>query len=224
MPKITNALQATQGIKDGATLMFGGFMAVGTPPGLIDALIEKGVRDLTVICNDTGFIDIGVGKLICQHRVLKLFASHVGTNPETGRQMNTGELNATLMPQGTLAERIRAGGAGLGGILTPTGIGTVVEEGKTIIEIDRKHYLLELPLRAEYALLHAKVADRAGNLMFHGTMRNFNPLMALAADTVIAEVDEIIEDGFLNPDYIHIPGILVDFLVKGEGIRWIREN
>lgn len=214
MPIITNSLHATEAIADGATIMFGGFMAVGTPPTLVDALVSKGVKNLTVICNDTGFIDRGVGKLICQHRVSKLFASHVGTNPETGRQMNAGEIDATLMPQGTLVERIRAGGSGLGGFLTATGIGTMVENDKTIIEVNGQPYLLELPLRAEFALLHAQVADQAGNLIFHGSMRNFNPIMALAADTVIVEADEIVEKGYLDPDRIHTPGILVDYLVK----------
>lgn len=214
MPIITKALQATEAIKDGASLMFGGFMAVGTPPTLVEALLRRGVKDLTVICNDSGFMDQGTGKLVCEHRVARLIASHIGTNPETGRQMVAGEMEVTLIPQGSLAEKIRAGGAGLGGILTPTGLGTVVEEGKDIIEVEGREYLLELPLRADFALLHAKIADRAGNLIFHGTMRTFNTVMAMAADTVIAEADEIIEDAYLNPDAIHIPGILVDILVK----------
>ncbi|MGI5912747.1 MAG: CoA transferase subunit A [Syntrophomonadaceae bacterium] len=215
MPIITNALDAIKDIEDGSILMFGGFMACGTPPSIIDALITKGVKNLTVICNDTGFIDIGVGKLICQHRVAKLFASHIGTNPETGRQINSGELDAVLIPQGTLVERIRTAGAGLGGFLTPTGLGTIAEEEKSILIVEGKRYILELPLRADFALLHAKTADKAGNLIYHGTMSSFNPVMALAADKVIAEVDEIIENGFLNPDNIHTPGILVDYLVKG---------
>ncbi len=194
--------------------MIGGFMAVGTPENLVDTLIEQGTGDLTVICNDTGFIGIGIGKLIVDHRITELMASHIGTNPETGRQMNAGEIKVTLMPQGTLAERIRAGGYGLGGVLTPTGFGTVVEEGKKTIEIEGVPYLLELPIKADYALLHAKVGDKAGNLMYHGTMYNFNPVMAMAANTVIAEVDEILEDSFLPPDSIHTPGIVVDYLVK----------
>lgn len=189
-------------------------MAVGTPENLVDTLIEQGTGDLTVICNDTGFIGIGIGKLIVDHRITELMASHIGTNPETGRQMNAGEIKVTLMPQGTLAERIRAGGYGLGGVLTPTGFGTVVEEGKKTIEIEGVPYLLELPIKADYALLHAKVGDKAGNLMYHGTMYNFNPVMAMAANTVIAEVDEILEDSFLPPDSIHTPGIVVDYLVK----------
>ncbi|HPF44202.1 MAG TPA: CoA transferase subunit A [Syntrophomonadaceae bacterium] len=214
MPKITDAATAIKQIKNGDTVMIGGFMAVGTPENLVDTLIEQGTGDLTVICNDTGFIGIGIGKLIVDHRITELMASHIGTNPETGRQMNAGEIKVTLMPQGTLAERIRAGGYGLGGVLTPTGFGTVVEEGKKTIEIEGVPYLLELPIKADYALLHAKVGDKAGNLMYHGTMYNFNPVMAMAANTVIAEVDEILEDSFLPPDSIHTPGIVVDYLVK----------
>lgn len=194
--------------------MFGGFMAVGTPEELVNAIVDKKVGNLTVICNDTGFPDVGVGKLIRSRQISRLYASHIGTNPETGQQMTAGEIEVILMPQGTLAERIRAGGAGLGGVLSPTGIGTIVEDGKQVLTIDDRSYLVELPLKADYALLHARVADLAGNLQYHGTMRNFNPLMALAADIVIAEVDEIIKDSYLNPDDIHTPGILVDYLVE----------
>ncbi|HEX3012315.1 MAG TPA: CoA transferase subunit A [Syntrophomonadaceae bacterium] len=215
MPKITNAAAAIRQIGNGATVMIGGFMAVGTPENLMDTLIEQGTEELVVICNDTGFIGVGIGKLVVNHRISQLFASHIGTNPETGRQMNSGEIKkVTLMPQGTLAERIRAAGCGLGGVLTPTGMGTVVEEGKTIIEVNGIPYLLELPIKADFALLHAKIGDKAGNLMYHGTMYNFNPIMAMAAETVIAEVDEILEDSYLDPDHIHTPGILVDYLVK----------
>jgi acetate CoA/acetoacetate CoA-transferase alpha subunit len=214
MPKITDAVTAMKQISDGATIMVGGFMAVGTPENLIEVLIERGTRDLTIICNDTGFIGVGVGKLVVDHRISRLVASHIGTNPETGRQMNSGQIDVTLMPQGTLAERIRAGGFGLGGILTPTGLGTIVEKDKTIVEVEGNPYLLELPIKADFALLHAKAADKAGNLMYHGTMCNFNVVMAMAAKTVIAQADEILEDGYLNPDQIHTPGILVDYLVK----------
>lgn len=215
MPLITDAATAIKLITDGATVMIGGFMAVGTPENLVDTLIEQGTDQLTVICNDTGFVGVGIGKLIVNHRIARLIASHIGTNAETGRQMNSGEIKeVTLMPQGTLAERIRAAGYGLGGILTPTGLGTVVEKGKTIMELGGISYLLELPIKADFALLHAKIGDKAGNLMYHGTMYNFNPIMAMAADTVIAEVDEILEDEYLDPDQIHTPGILVDYLVK----------
>ena len=215
MPEITDAATAVQQIENGATVMIGGFMAVGTPENLVDALIEQGSNDLTVICNDTGFVGVGIGKLVVNHRISQLIASHIGTNPETGRQMNSGEIKKViLMPQGTLAERIRAAGYGLGGVLTPTGLGTVVEEGKSIIEVEGVPYLLELPIKADFALLHAQVGDKAGILMYHGTMYNFNPIMAMAAQTVIAEVDEILEDSYLDPDHIHTPGILVDYLVK----------
>ncbi len=214
MAAITDAATAVRQIKNGATVMIGGFMAVGTPENLVDALIEQGTTDLKVICNDTGFPNVGVGKLVVNHRISQLMASHIGTNPETGRQMNSGEIKVTLIPQGTLAERIRAGGYGLGGVLTPTGLGTVVEEDKPIIEVEGVPYLLELPIKADFALLHAQIADKAGNLMYHGTMRNFNPIMAMAAKTVIAEVDTILEDGYLDPDHVHTPGILVDYLVK----------
>jgi acetate CoA/acetoacetate CoA-transferase alpha subunit len=208
------AVQAVEGINDGAILMIGGFMAAGTPHSLVDAVLDRGIRDLTVISNDTGFEGIGVGKLICGQRISRLIASHVGTNPETGRQINSGALQATLLPQGSLVEKIRAGGSGLGGILTQTGMGTVVAEGKTVLTVDNRHYLLETPLRADFALIFAHRADRAGNLVYHGSARNFNPIMALAADTVIAEVDEILEDEFLDPDQVMTPGILVHYLVK----------
>lgn len=211
---ITNAQEATKQITSGCTIMIGGFGTIGTPLSLVDILVERGVRDLTLITNDTAFPNQGNGKFIREKRLKKLIASHIGTNPETGKAMNAGEVDVTLVPQGTLAERIRAGGAGLGGILTPTGVGTPVEEGKSVIEINGRKHLLELPLRAEFALIQAYKADRAGNLMYHGTTQNFNPLMAMAADVVIAEVDEIIEDGYLDPDNIRTPGILVDFLVK----------
>lgn len=214
MLKITDATEAVQMIKDGSTLMIGGFMAVGTPESLVDALMSQGKKDLTVISNDTGFVDRGVGKLICGSRIANLIASHVGTNPETGRQINSGAINATLLPQGSLVEKIRAGGSGLGGVLTPTGLGTVVARGKEILEINDTEYLLELPLRADFALIQAWKADLAGNLIYHGSARNFNPIMALAADTVIVEADEIIEDGYLDPDQVVTPGILVDYLVR----------
>jgi len=212
--KVISVSEAVDMIPDGASIMIGGFMAVGTPPSLIDGLAAKGVKNLTVISNDTGFPNVGVGKLIVNKQIKRLYASHVGTNPETGRQINAKEIEAILMPQGTLAERIRAAGVGLGGILTPTGLGTVVQEGKQIIEIEGRPYLLELPLRAQFALLHAYKADLAGNLVYKGTMRNFNPVMAMAADIVIAEVDELVEDGYLDPEIVMTPGIFIDYLVK----------
>lgn len=214
MAIITDALSSLEKIKNGATIMIGGFEGVGVPEHLIDTLIDKGIGDLTIITNDTSFVGIGIGKLIDDYRVSKLIASHIGTNPETGRQMNSGKMEVSLIPQGSLVESIRAGGFGLGGILTPTGLGTVAEENKRVIEVDGKPYLLELPIKADFALLYAKWGDRAGNLKYHGTMVTFNTVMAMAADTVIAEVDEIVEDGYLDPDGVHTPGIMVDYMVK----------
>lgn len=196
------------------TLMIGGFMVCGSPTGIIQALVEKGVKNLTVICNDTGFPDRGIGLLIANHQVKKIVVSHIGTNPLTIDQMNKGELVVEFSPQGTLAERVRAGGAGLGGILTPTGLGTQVQEGKQIIAVDGRQFLLETPLRADVALIKASVADESGNLVYKGTTQNFNPLMATAADVVIAEVDHLVETGRLVPESINTPNIFVDFLVE----------
>lgn len=210
MSKIISKEELLPMFKDGMTIMFGGFMGIGTSKKLVDAIMESNVKDLTLIGNDTAFTETGVGPLIMNKRVKKVITSHIGTNPETGRQMIAGEMEVELVPQGTLAERIRAGGSGLGGILTPTGVGTVVEEGKQKINVDGRDYLLELPLRADLAILKAKKADKAGNLVYHSSARNFNPVMALAADTVIAEVEEIFEIGDICPDEVVTTGILVD--------------
>ena len=215
MSKVRTLDEITAQFHDGQVMMIGGFMSAGTPETFIDAIIEKGIKNLTVIANDTGFVDTGIGKLIVAKRISKLVATHVGTNKETGRQMTAGEIEYDLVPQGTLAERVRAAGAGLGGFLTPTGVGTIVEEGKQKITIDGKDYLLELPIRAEIALLHAWKADTSGNLVYRVASRNFNPLMALAADFVVVSAEEIVEVGDLDPDLIATPGSLVDMLVKG---------
>jgi len=215
MNKVKTIAEACEYVQDGATVMIGGFLAVGTPEVLIDALVAKKVTGLTVIANDSGFPDRGIGKLVVNRQVKKLIASHVGTNPETGRQMNAGELEVVLTPQGTLAEQIRAGGAGLGGVLTPTGLGTVVENGKQKIVLGGREYLIELPLKADVALIKAHKADRSGNLVYRRSARNFNPLMAFAAEYVIAEVEEIVETGELDPDEVMTPGILVDLIVQG---------
>ena len=199
---------------DGQVLMIGGFLCAGTPDIFIDALIDKGVKDLTVIANDTGFPDRGIGKLVVNRQIKKMIATHIGTNKETGRQMNAGEMEVVLVPQGTLAERIRAAGVGLGGILTPTGVGTVIEEGKQKLTIDGREYLLELPIRAEIALLNAWKADTSGNLVYRVAARNFNPLMAMAADLVIAAAEHIVDVGELGPDEIITPGTLVDIIVR----------
>ncbi|WP_425058323.1 Acetate CoA-transferase subunit alpha [Sporomusa carbonis] len=205
--------QISEYLKDGMTVMVGGFLAVGTPERLIGAMIEKNVQNITLIANDTGFPAKGVGKLVVNRQVKKVIASHIGTNPETGKQMIAKELEVDLVPQGTLAERIRCGGAGLGGVLTPTGVGTVVEEGKPKLCVDGVEYLLEKPLRANVALIKAKKADKAGNLIYDKSARNFNPLMAMAADVVIAEVDELVEVGAINPDEVMTPGVVVDKIV-----------
>lgn len=214
MNKQINIEAAVAKIKDGMTLMIGGFLANGTPEKLIDALVKANVKDLTIICNDTGFPDKGIGKLVVNRQVKKVITSHVGTNPETGNQMNAGELEVEFSPQGTLAERVRAGGAGLGGFLTPTGLGTQVAEGKQVMEVEGKQYLFEKPLHADVALLRANVGDKRGNLIYKGTSQNFNPLMATAADTVIAEVEEMVEVGDLPMETIHTPHIFVDYIVQ----------
>ncbi|MCL2897480.1 acetate CoA-transferase subunit alpha [Brenneria tiliae] len=214
--KIIDADYFRSFLSDGMTIMFGGFMGVGTPKLLVDEIIKSGVVDLTIIGNDTGFIDTGVGPLIANGQVRKVIASHIGTNPETGRRMIAGEMEVELVPQGTLAERIRSGGAGLGGFLTPTGVGTVVEENKQKITLDNITYLLELPLKADLALLQAGVADASGNLIYNLTARNFNPLIALAADRVVAQCEQIVPLGQLAPESIVTPAALVDHLYLGE--------
>ena len=196
-------------------MMLSGFTNVGSPNKFIMKMIEAGVTDIDLIANDAGndYTD-GIGSLVCAHRVRSLIASHIGLNPEAGRQMNAGELKVTLVPQGTLAERIRCGGTGLGGVLTPTGVGTVVAEGKTVLEVNGRSYLLELPLRADVAVIKAWKADTSGNLVYRRAGRNFNPMMAMAADFVIAEVSEVVEVGDLDPDEIMTPGVCVDMLVQ----------
>ena len=217
---VSSAEEAVAPIKDGSVIMVGGFMACGTPEILIDALVKKGVKNLTIICNDGGFPDRGVGKLIANGQVKKLIATHVGLNPEVARRMNTDveadKIELQLVPQGTLAERIRAGGAGLGGFLTPTGVGTIVAEGKQVINMDGRDYLLEKPLRADFALIRASRIDKFGNTIFFGTTKNFNPLMATAADYVIAGACEIVETGSLDPNAIHLTGIFVNAITGGE--------
>jgi len=201
-------------IPEGATLMIGGFMAVGTPERLIDELVRQGKRNLTVIANDNAMPGRGIGKLVDAGLVGRTIASHIGLNPETQRQMIGGKMAVDLVPQGTLVERIRAGGSGLGGILTPTGVGTVVEEGKQRIEIKGKTYLLETALRADFALINAFLADYVGNLSYALTARNFNPVMAMAADITIATADNIVPVGVISPDHIVTPAPVVDYLVS----------
>jgi acetate CoA/acetoacetate CoA-transferase alpha subunit len=216
MKTLLKLADAVERIPDGAVLMIGGFMGAGTPPRLIDELIRQSKRDLTVIGNDTARPGVGIGKLIAARLVRRVVASHIGTNPDTQRQMIAGETAVELVPQGTLAERVRAAGFGLGGILTPTGVGTVVAEGKRTVEVDGRLFLLEVPLRADFALINAKRADHLGNLEYALTSRNFNPLMAMAADTVIAEAEDIVPIGVIPPDAVGTPGVLVDCLVGKE--------
>lgn len=214
MSKFISIEEAVSKVKDGMTVMVGGFLANGTPNRIVDALSKSGVKNLTVICNDTSYPDRGVGQLIANKQVKKLFVSHIGTNPLTSEQMNSGELKIEFCPQGSLAERVRAGGCGLGGVLTRTGMGTIVAEGKRVIEVDGVEYLLETPLRADVALIGASVADKSGNLVYRGTSQNFNPLMAAAADLVIAEVGEVVEVGAIAAENVKTPGIMVDFMVE----------
>ena len=206
--------EATDNIKDGLEVMIGGFMAIGTPENIIDGIVEKGVSDLTVIANDTALPDQGIGKLIVNKQVNRVVATHIGLNPETGKQMNNGDIEVDLIPQGALAEQIRSAGAGLGGILTPTGIGTVVEEGKEKKTINGKEYLLELPISADVALIKAWKADRKGNLVYRKSARNFNPVMATAADLVIVEVENLVETGEIDPDDVMTPAAFVDIIVE----------
>ena len=213
MHKVIGLAEAVEMIPDGASLMIGGFMGVGSPHRLIAELLRQGRKNLTVIANDAARPGVGIGRLVDAKAVKRMVASHVGTNPEIGRQMIAGETALELCPQGSLAERIRAGGYGLGGVLTPTGIGTVVAEGKRQIEIDGKTFLLELPLRADFALIGAKQADYSGNLEYALTARNFNPLMAAAAAVVIAEAEDIVPIGVIPPDSVITPNALVDYLV-----------
>jgi len=200
-------------IPDGASLMIGGFVNVGTPHRLIDELVRQGKRNLIVITNDTGQPQKGVGKLVDAGLIAKTIASHIGLNPETQRQMLAKTMVVDLVPQGTLVERIRAGGVGLGGVLTQTGLGTLVEEGKRKVEVDGKPYLLETALRADFALVQAFLADYEGNLSYALTARNFNPVMALAADTVIVTADHIVPVGVIAPDHVATPAPLVDYLI-----------
>jgi acetate CoA/acetoacetate CoA-transferase alpha subunit len=212
MKKSMSLEQFSSHIKDGMTIMVGGFMTTGTSEVLMDALVKTGVKDLTVICNDAGFPNKGVGKLITNRQVKCLITSHIGLNPEAGEGMTSGWLDVLLVPQGTLAEQIRAGGSGLGGVLTKTGLGTMVEENKTIITIDGEDYLLEKPLKADLALLRGSIVDQYGNVFYRATTRNFNPLMAMAADTVIVGCEALVDE--LDPNHVMTPHVLVDYVIK----------
>lgn len=211
--KIVSIADAAKLIPDNASVMIGGFLRCGSPARVIDEMVKLKTSGLTLIANDTSFPDSDRGKLIVNKQVKKAIVTHIGTNPETGRQWHNGEIEVELVPMGTLVERIRSGGAGLGGFLTPTGVGTVVEEGKKTVEIDGRKYLLEKPIKADFAIIYATKADKFGNAFLEGTTRNFNPVMATAAATVIVEADEISEEP-LDPNVVTIPGVFVDYIAS----------
>ena len=208
-----SAEEAVAKIEDGASLLVGGFMAVGTPERIIDEIVRQGKHELTIIANDTASPGVGIGKLIGAKLVRKVIASHIGLNPETQEQMMGGGLIVDLVPQGTLIERIRAGGYGLGGVLTPTGVGTEVENDKQKIQVKGQTYLVEVALRADFALVHAFLADYLGNLSYALTARNYNPIVAMAGDTVIATAEHIVPVGVIAPDHVMTPAPVVDYLI-----------
>ncbi|GAA0712364.1 butyrate--acetoacetate CoA-transferase subunit A [Paraclostridium ghonii] len=214
MSKVISLEKLKDIFKDDMTIMIGGFLGCGTGEKLIDTLIESNAKNLTIIGNDTSFVDKGIGRLIVNNQVKKVIASHIGTNAQTGKLMNEGKLEVELSPQGTLIERIRAGGFGLGGILTPTGVGTLVEENKEKISINNKDYLLEHPLRADVALVNGSIVDEFGNTVYKGTTKNFNPIMAMASDIVIMEAEEFVNTGEINKEMIMTPGVVVDYIIK----------
>ncbi|PLR82768.1 3-oxoacid CoA-transferase subunit A [Bacillus sp. V33-4] len=219
--KITTIKDVMDLFYDGMTIMFGGFGGIGSPPDLIDGILEKGIKDLTLIGNDTGFPHIGIGKIVSLGRAKKVIASHIGSNSAAGRMMTAGELEVEFSPQGTLAERIRAGGVGLGGILTDIGIDNqLVSENKPKTNINGKDYLIETALSAEMSVVYAKKADPYGNLVFDKSARNTNPLVSMAGKTTIAEVEEIVPLGSLNPEEIVTPGVFVDYIIASGGVNW----
>lgn len=218
--KVKMLEEALDHIKDGCTLMYGGFGGVGNPPTLINGILEKGVKNLTLIGNDAGFPHIGIGKIVSHGRAIKLVASHIGSNPIAGELMVDGKMEVEFSPQGTLAERIRAGGVGLGGILVDVGLDSMIEEGKQKVIVDGKTFLLETPLLADVSIVHAKKADTFGNLLYETSARNTNPLVAMAGKITIAEVDEIVPIGELDPEHIITPGVYVDMVIQSKGVDW----
>lgn len=212
--KIVSASEAISLINNDSSVMIGGFLECGAPDKLVEELINSGTKELTMITNDTSFSHASKGRLIVNKQIKKVITSHIGTNPETGKQMNSGELEVEIVPMGTLVERIRAAGSGLGAVLTPTGVGTIVEDGKQTLEIDGKKYILDKPLSADFALLYGTKVDRYGNVAFYGTTRNFNTVMATAAKTVIVQADEFVE--CLDPNEVIIPGLFIDYIVINE--------
>ncbi|WP_047154884.1 CoA transferase subunit A [Aneurinibacillus tyrosinisolvens] len=220
LSKVVSLDEALAHIQDGIRLMYGGFGGVGSPPTLIDGILKKGAKNLDLIGNDTGFPDIGIGRLVTAGRGRTLITSHIGSNPNAGRLMTEGKLDVTFYPQGTLAEKIRAGGMGLGGILVDVGMGTIVEEGKQKVAVEGKSYMVEPALTADVGIVYAMKADEYGNLIYDKSARNFNPLVAMAADITIVEVDEIVPRGELDPESIITPGIYVDYIIQSEGVNW----
>ncbi|MBU5592356.1 CoA transferase subunit A [Clostridium sp. MSJ-4] len=214
MDKVVKLQELKHLFKDGMTIMMGGFLGCGSAHTIINYLVDLNIKDLTIITNDTCYPNEGVGKLLSNGQIKKLIASYIGGNADTGRLMNEGKLQAELIPQGTLAEKIRAGGSGLGAVITPTGVGTIVEEGKEKLIINNKEYLVELPLKADLSILKGTIVDEFGNIFYRGTTKNFNPVMAMAGDVVIVEAEEIVKLGDLDPDNIHTPGVLVDYVIK----------
>ncbi len=214
MDKVVSLEKAMEALHDNQTILIPGFVNIGVPETLIKGIIDKGCKNLNIISNNTSVRGRGIGLLVHENRIRHITCSHIGSNTETVEKVVAGEIDVTFVPQGTLCERVRAGGAGIGGVLTPVGIGTPVEEGKQIIELDGKKYLLEKALRGDVAIIHAWKADRMGNLVYRRTARNFNQIFATAADIVICEAEEIVEVGALDPDMIHTPGCLVDMIVK----------
>ncbi len=216
MAKVISASEAAAIVKDGMTVMVGGFLSVGSPLTIIDELIKQNRKNLTLISNDTSFVDSGVGKMVVNKQFKKIITSHIGTNKESGNQMNAGETEIVLVPQGSLVEKIRHGGAGLGGFYTPTGAGTDVAIGKEAKTIDGKEYIFEEALHAEIALIRGSIVDKAGNVYYKGTTRNFNPPMATAADIVIVEAEKLVEKGEIDPNIVVTPGLFVDYIVVAE--------
>lgn len=218
--KVRSLEEALRRINDGCTLMYGGFGGIGTPPTLVEGILAKGVKELTLIGNDTGFPHIGIGRLVTEGRVRKVIASHIGSNPNAGLRMEDGRMEIVFYPQGTLAEKIRAGGVGLGGILVDVGVGTMMGEGRETVVIGERTYLVEPALTADVAIVHARKADPFGNLVYDKSGRNLNPLVAMAGAFTIAEVDEIVPLGALDPESIVTPGIFVDMVIPSKGVNW----
>jgi acetate CoA/acetoacetate CoA-transferase alpha subunit len=218
--KIISIDQALKYFVDEMALMFGGFGGIGNPPSLIKGILDKGVKDLTLIGNDTGFPDVGIGQLITEKRVKKMITTHIGSNPNAGKQMTDGTLEIEFSPQGTFIERVRAGGVGLGGVLVDIGIDSVIDLNKQRVNVFGKEYLVETPLIADVSIVYAKKADPFGNLIFDKSARNSNPFVAMAGNITIAEVDEIVPLGALNPEEIIVPGAFVHHIVQSEGVNW----